>query len=219
MTFSAMLRRCWPTEGVHVFRQVPSRVGANRRSDLSRPSFGQYREFRSDCRLLVSYIEVNTFWSGTGKRRRVHDSRTWTASRYHRSVRHFLLRDLRFRAELGWCESLFAEVVLHIITAAIRRGRQEADLRYDDLRAIPALAGLPVVPGARPQRALDIQPRALTDIIAQDLGRPLETDQVVPLGVFLPIAVDVPIAFAGGERKVTFQKRVDGSSATRENAR
>ena len=134
-------------------------------------------------------------------------------------VRHLLLRDLRLLAELDRREALAADVVLYVVTAAIGWRRQKADLRYDDLRAIPALTGLPVVPGARPQAALDIEPRSLANIIAQDLGGSLEADQVVPLGVFLPIAVDVPIAFAGGERKVTFQKRVDGSSATRENAR
>jgi hypothetical protein len=76
--------------------------------------------------------------------------------RYHRSVRHFLLRDLRFLAELRWRKSLTAEVVLHIVTAAIGWRRKKTDLRDDDLRAIPALAGLPIVPGTRSQCALDI---------------------------------------------------------------
>ena len=118
------------------------------------------------------------------------------------SIRHFLLRDLRFLVELGRREALPADVVLHVIAAAIGRRRQEADLGDDDLGAIPALAGLPVVPGARPQRALDIEPRSLANIIAQDLADPLEADQVVPLRVFLPVTVDVPVAFAGGERQV-----------------
>jgi hypothetical protein len=101
-------------------------------------------------------------------------------------------------AELGRYEALTADVVLHIVAAAIGRGRQEADLGDDDLRAVAALAGLPVVPGARPQRPFDVQPRALTDVVAQDLSRSLEADQVVPLGVLLPVAANVPVAFTGG---------------------
>ena len=65
-----------------------------------------------------------------------------------------------------------------------------------------ALAGLPVVPGARSQRALDIEPRSLANVVAEDLADPLEADQVVPLRVFLPVAVDVPVTLAGGERQV-----------------
>ena len=66
--------------------------------------------------------------------------------RYHRSVRHLLLRDLRFLAELRRREALPTDVVLHVVTAAIRRRRQKADLGDDDLGAVAALAGLPVVP-------------------------------------------------------------------------
>jgi len=54
------------------------------------------------------------------------------------------LLDLRFFAELGRREALTADVVLHVVAAAIGRRRQEADLGDDDLRAIAALAGLPV---------------------------------------------------------------------------
>ena len=118
------------------------------------------------------------------------------------SIRHFLLRDLRFLIELRLRKALPADVVLHVIGAAVGRRRQEADLGDDDLGAIPALAGLPVVPGARPQRALDIEPRPLANVVAQDLAVPLEADQIVPLGVLLPVAVDIPVAFAGGERQV-----------------
>jgi hypothetical protein len=49
------------------------------------------------------------------------------------SIGHFLLRDLRFVVELGRREALPADVVLHIVTAAIGRRRQEADLGDDDL--------------------------------------------------------------------------------------
>jgi hypothetical protein len=115
-------------------------------------------------------------------------------------IRHLLLFDLWFSTKLRWREALTADVVLHVITAAVGRRRQEADLGDDDLRAIPALTGLPVVPGARPQRPFDVQPRALTDVVAQDLSRSLEADQVMPLGVLLPVALDVAVAFAGGER-------------------
>ncbi len=47
--------------------------------------------------------------------------------------------------------------MLHIIAAAIGRRRQKADLCNDDLRAVPALASLSVVPRARSQRSLDIR--------------------------------------------------------------
>ena len=75
--------------------------------------------------------------------------------------------------------------MLRFVAAAIGRRRQKADLGYDDLRAVPALAGLSVVPGAGPQRAFKIEPRALANVVAQDLAYPLEADQVVPLGVLL----------------------------------
>ncbi len=81
------------------------------------------------------------------------------------SKRYFLLRDLRLLAKLGWREVLPADVVLHILAAVIGRGRQKADLGYDDLRAITALAGLPVVPGARPQAALEIESGSLANVI------------------------------------------------------
>jgi hypothetical protein len=62
--------------------------------------------------------------------------------------------------ELRRREILPAHVVLHIVAIACGGWwRQKADLSDDDLGAIPALAGLPVVPRARPQRALDIESR------------------------------------------------------------
>ena len=70
---------------------------------------------------------------------------------HHRSsIRYFLLRDLRLLAELRRREALPADEVLHVIAAAIGRRRQEADFGDDDLSAVAPLAGLAVVPGARP---------------------------------------------------------------------
>jgi hypothetical protein len=55
--------------------------------------------------------------------------------------------------------------VLHIIAAVIGRGRQKADLLYDDLRAITALASLSVDPRARSQRALEIESGSFANVI------------------------------------------------------
>jgi len=137
---------------------------------------------------------------GLRKQGRVPYSQIWIVSLL--SVRQFLRTNFRLLAELGRRKALAAGAMLYVIAAAIGRRGQEADFGDDDLRAVAALAGLPIIPGTRPQRAFDIEPRSLADVIAQDLGRALESDQVVPLGVLLPIAVDVPVAFAGGERQV-----------------
>ena len=160
-------------------------------------SFDAYRPTRlltigyKDCQLLLPKNALGSSFLKRG-----------LLQRHHRSVRYFLLRNLRFLAELGRREALPADVVLHIIAPAIRWRRQKADLRYDDLRAITALAGLPVVPGARPQRAFDIQTRPLANVVAQDLGRSLKADQVMPLSVLLPVTVDVAVTLAGGERQI-----------------
>jgi len=42
---------------------------------------------------------------------------------YHALIRHFLLLDLRFLAKFGRRQALPADVMLHIVTAAIGRRR------------------------------------------------------------------------------------------------
>jgi hypothetical protein len=71
--------------------------------------------------------------------------------------------------------------VLHIIAAVIGRGRQKADLGYDDLGAAPALASLSVDPRARSQRALDIELGSLASVIVQVFTDPLEASSPVAI--------------------------------------
>ena len=51
----------------------------------------------------------------------------------HVLIGHLFLRDFRFLGKLRRREALPADVVLHVVAAAIGRGRQEADLGDDDL--------------------------------------------------------------------------------------
>jgi hypothetical protein len=97
------------------------------------------------------------------------------------SINYFLLRDLRLLAEIGRCKALPADVVLHIIASAIGRGRQKADLLYDDLGAAPALASPSVDPRARSQRALDIELGSLASVIVQVFNDPLEASSPVAI--------------------------------------
>jgi hypothetical protein len=93
--------------------------------------------------------------------------------------------------------------VIYIVTIACgRRRRQEADLMHDNFCAIPALSGLPILPGASAEGALDVDPRALLDIVPKDLAYPLVTDEVVPFGAFLPFPAAIFETVAGSQREI-----------------
>jgi hypothetical protein len=68
---------------------------------------------------------------------------------------------------------------------------------HDNFCAIPALSGLPILPGASAEGALDVDPRALLDIVPKDLAYPLVTDEVVPFGSFLPFPAAIFETVAG----------------------
>jgi hypothetical protein len=64
-------------------------------------------------------------------------------------------------------KALPAYKVIYIVTIACgRRRRQETDLCDNNFGAIPALAGFPIIPGARPQGAFNIEQRALPNVVA-----------------------------------------------------
>jgi len=73
---------------------------------------------------------------------------------------------------------------------------------HDNFCAIPALSGLPILPGASAEGALDVDPRALPDVVPEDLANPLVPDEVVPFGPFLPFPAAVFETLAGGQREI-----------------
>src|SRR5205085_9637382 len=75
---------------------------------------------------------------------------------------------------------------------------EHLQLAVDDLGAIALLAGLLVLPAIGADRALDVDQRALAQILPADFGQAGPGDDVVPLGALLLLAALVSEFFVSG---------------------
>jgi hypothetical protein len=75
--------------------------------------------------------------------------------------------------------------------AVFRTAAQEREVIYEDLGPIFLLSGFPVIPRAGLDFALDQQPGALPNIVADNFGGAVDGDEVVPLSLVMPVALAV----------------------------
>src|SRR5262249_19865016 len=70
-----------------------------------------------------------------------------------------------------------------------------------DLSLVLLLAALFVIPGRSAQRTFDVDGAAFLEVFARDFGGAAEGNQVVPLGLVLPVAIFVFGALGRCQRK------------------
>src|SRR5262245_51316069 len=86
----------------------------------------------------------------------------------------------------------------HRLRAAARTRAEHLHLVAADLGAVAVLAGFLVLVLARAQAALDIDLRALLEILARDLGEPAKERDAVPLGGLFHLAARLVLPLLGG---------------------
>src|SRR6185437_2340164 len=85
--------------------------------------------------------------------------------------------------------------------AAAALAAEKGQFVDQNLRLVALLAGFFVVPRAGLDLAFDEELRAFFDVVADDLGRTLKADQIVPLGLVGPVALSVFLTVGSGEGK------------------
>src|SRR5262249_5484243 len=85
--------------------------------------------------------------------------------------------------------------------AGVAAAAEHLEVVADDLGLVALLAAVAIFPGARLQASLDVHLLTLGEVLPGGLRLAPPHDDVVPLGLFLPVAVLVLPASAGGERE------------------
>src|SRR5208337_5399842 len=89
-----------------------------------------------------------------------------------------------------------------VFSAGFPASAEQNQIIHQDLGPVFLLAAFLVVPGTGAQAAFDVDLAAFFQVLAHNFRGALKCDQIVPLGVVLPLAVLVLVTLVGSHGKL-----------------